>query len=120
MKIYTAHLRDGEPPELVREGFAWGALCFGPIWLAVHRAWVAAVIALALAVLVLALAPGAAKPVLLLALAVLQGMVGNDLRRFGLARRRFALVHVVAARDRDSGLARLLARRPDLGRALAR
>jgi hypothetical protein len=119
VRVNTAHLRDSRPPVLVREGFAWGALFFGPIWFACHRAWLAAVIALALAVLVLALAPGAAKPVLILALAVLQGLFGNDLRRVALSRRRFVLAHVVAARDRDAALARLLARRPDLGRVLA-
>ena len=120
MRLYTAHLRDNRAPVLVREGFAWGALFFGPIWFAIHRAWIAAVIALALAVLIVVLAPGAAKPVLILALAVLQGMFGNDLCRAALARRRFVLAHVVAARDRDAALARLLARRPDLGRVLAR
>ncbi len=104
----------------MREGFAWGALFFGPIWLALHRAWIAAAIDLALGVLAAALVHGAAGPVLLLALAVLQGMFGNDLRRAGLARRRFLLAHVVAARDRDAALARLLALRPDLSRSLAR
>jgi hypothetical protein len=119
VRTYTAHLRDSRPPVLVREGFAWGAFFLGPIWFALHRAWVAAAIDFALGVLAVALVHGEARPVLLLALAVLQGLFGNDLRRVALSRRRFVLAHVVAARDRDAALARLLARRPDLTRVLA-
>ena len=44
---------------LVREGFSWGALLFGPLWLAVHRAWIAAVLALAASVLIVVLAKDA-------------------------------------------------------------
>jgi MFS family permease len=119
VRTYTAHVRDNRPPVLVREGFTWGALVFGPIWFALHRAWTAAVIDFVLGVLVMALAHGATRSVLLIALAVLQGMFGNDLRRVALSRRRFVLAHVVAARDRDAALARLLTRRPDLTRVLA-
>ena len=34
MKIWTAHERAHASPILVREGFSFGALLFGPIW---HR-----------------------------------------------------------------------------------
>ncbi len=47
MKIYTALLKAGAEPVLVREGFSWGALFLGPFWLAAHRAWVPAAISLA-------------------------------------------------------------------------
>ena len=47
MRFWTAHIRAGAAPVLVREGFSWGALLFGPLWLAVHRAWIPAVLALA-------------------------------------------------------------------------
>ena len=57
MKIYTALLRHDAEPVLVREGFAWGALFFGPFWLFAHRAWIAAAISLAVYVLIAALAP---------------------------------------------------------------
>ena len=46
MKIWTVHLRDDAPPVLVREGFSLGRALFGPLWLALHRAWVPAVFAL--------------------------------------------------------------------------
>ncbi len=119
MRVYTAHLRDGRPPVLVREGFSWGALVLGPVWFALRRSWMAALLSLALAVLIALLVTGAAKPWLLLVLVLAQGVVGNDLRRYALARRRFVLAHVLAARDVDGALARLLALRPDLVRVLA-
>jgi hypothetical protein len=98
----------------VREGFSWGALCFGPIWLALHRAWVAAVLALVVTILIVALAPGGAAATLLIALIVLLGLSGNDLRRWSLDRRGFLLAQVVVARDELEALGRLLDRRPDL------
>ena len=114
MRIYTAHLRPNRPPVLVKEGFAWGALLFGPLWLLAHRAWVAGVIALA--VLVLA---AAARPSLALGVMVLLGFTGRDLVRWGLGRQGYALAHVVAARNGDDAFLRLLAHRPDLSAGAA-
>lgn len=114
MRFWTAHIRSGAAPILVREGFSWGALCFGPIWLALHRAWVAAVLALVVTILIVALAPGGAAATLLIALIVLLGLSGNDLRRWSLDRRGFLLAQVVVARDELEALGRLLDRRPDL------
>ena len=37
---------------LVREGFCLGAAVFGPLWLALHRAWIPAAFVLAAYVLV--------------------------------------------------------------------
>jgi hypothetical protein len=99
---------------LVREGFSWGALFFGPLWLAAHRAWIPAALSLALIVLIAALLPGRIALVLLAAIAVLLGMLGHDLRRWSLTHRRYLLAQVVAARDEAEALARLLERRPDL------
>jgi hypothetical protein len=95
---------------LVAEGFSPGAFLFGPLWLAFHRAWLFAAIALVVDVAVSLLAPVWAS----LVLAWLLGMFGRDLVRLGLDLRGYTLVHVVAASDEDSALARLLARRPDL------
>ena len=123
MRVWTAHTRAHAAPVLVREAFSWGALLFGPFWLLAHRAWIAGVLLLCLwagFVLVgLALVPAPLRGVLMLALAWLQGLCGRDLLRWSLARRGFLLAHVVAARNRDDALARLLERRPDLvGEAL--
>ena len=114
MRVYTALLKPDAQPELVREGFAWGALFFGPFWLAVHRAWVPAAIALAVAILIAVAAPAAAASIFWPAYALLLGLTGNDLRRWSLEHRGFTLVHVIAARTLDDAFARLMANRPDL------
>ena len=114
MKIYTALLKQDAEPILVREGFAWGALVFGPLWLAVHRAWIPAAISLAAYVLIGLLAPRPATTILTLALAVLLGLTGQDLRRWSLEWRGYLLVHVLAAINRDDAFIRLMTLRPDL------
>ncbi len=114
MRIYTAHTAARRPPVLVREGFSWGAFVFGPLWLLGHRAWIACVLALCAFGLIATLARGDMAAVLGLGVAWLLGLFGQDVRRWSLSRQGFVLVHVVAAADLDSALARLLDRRPDL------
>ena len=120
MRIYTVHLRPLAPPVLVPERFSWGALLFGPLWLAAYRAWVPAAIALAASLLILALASDATQAVLLAGLAVLLGQSGQDLRRWSLAQRGYRLVRVLAASNEDAALERLLNAQPDLIEAMAR
>lgn len=118
MRVYTAHLAPAGAPVLVREGFSFGALIFGPLWLFAHRAWIAGV--LAVAVEIAAAAAMARLPALWpLGFAVrwLLGLFGQDLRRFGLARRGYAEDAVIAARDEWEACARLLAARPELAPA---
>ena len=114
MRFWTAHIRSGAAPVLVREGFSWGALLFGPLWLAVHRAWIAAALTFAAAVLIAALASKGVTGALLSALVVLLGLSGQDLRRWSLGHRGYLLAQVVVARDELEALGRLLERRPDL------
>ncbi len=114
MKTYTALLKNDAEPVLVREGFAWGALILGPVWLAVHRAWVAAAISLAACVLIATLAPQPAGEILAAGLALVLGLTGNDLRRWALEQRGYLLVHVLAAGSQDDAFTRLLTHRPDL------
>jgi hypothetical protein len=99
---------------LVKEGFSWGALLLGPLWLLAHRAWIAGVIAIAALVLV-----GVARPGLTWGVLVLLGFTGRDLVRWGLGRRGYALAHVVAGRTEDDAFLRLLGNRPDLALDLA-
>ena len=113
MRFYTAHIREAAAPVLVREGFSWGALLFGPFWLLAHRAWIAGVIVLC-ADIVLVVADHSLATLAGLLLAWGLGLFGQDIRRWSLSRRGFALEHVVAARDADAAYARLLAARPDL------
>jgi hypothetical protein len=114
VKIYTALLKANAEPVLVREGFAWGALILGPLWLAAHRAWIAAAISLAVYVLIAALAPQPAGGILAAAVALILGLTGNDLRRWALENRGYLLVHVLSAGNRDDAFTRLLTYRPDL------
>ena len=120
MRVFSAHTRPARAPVLVPERFSWGAAIFGPLWLFAHRAWIAGILALLAAMLIGWLAPGEWKLPLAIALGALLGLFGQDFRRWSLARRGFLLAHVVAARDRDEALARLLARRPDLIEAAVR
>jgi hypothetical protein len=114
VRIYTVHLRDGAPPVLLREGFSVGCLLFGPFWLLAVAAWIPGVLALALAlVLALILPPPLRLPVWFGYLWLL-GLFGQDLRRWSLARRGYAMTEVLAARDADTALGRLLTARPDL------
>jgi hypothetical protein len=114
VRFWTAHIRSGAAPVLVREGFSWGALLFGPLWLATHRAWIAAALTLAAFVLIVVLARDGISAALLTTLVVLLGLSGNDLRRWSLDHRGFLLAQVVVARSELEALGRLLDRRPDL------
>jgi hypothetical protein len=116
VKSYTAHLKPGEQPVLVKEGWSWGAFLFGPLWLAAQRAWLPAAALLALMVLLGALPGGW---VLVGALAVLAGLMGRDAVRWSLDRRGFECAAVLAARDEDTALGRLLTYRPELAAGLA-
>ncbi len=113
MRIYTAHTRDEDPPVLVREGFAWLALIFGPLWLAWNQAWIATVIVLAVMTGIAVAPPGLRGP-LWGGLMLLLGFVGNDLRRWSMARGGYTLTDVVAAHTHDDAFLRLIRHRPDL------
>jgi hypothetical protein len=114
MRLYTALLKADAEPVLVREGFSWGALILGPLWLAAHRAWIAAALSLAAYVLIAALTGEPASTILSAGLALILGLTGNDLRRWALENRGYLLVHVLAAGSQDDALTRLLTNRPDL------
>ena len=117
MKVWTAHLHPACPPVLIHEGWSWGAALFGPFWLLAHRAWVPGVIVLAVVVALNLLVPNGLRGLLVLGFFLLLGLLGRDLLRWSLARRGYALAHVVAAQDGDAAFARLLDARPDLAAA---
>ncbi len=114
MRTYTAHLRPGDEPLLVREGFSWGAALFGPLWLLLRRAWIAAVLTLAIGGVLTVLAPPDLAVELWIGFAWLLGLVGHDLRRWGLERRGYSLEYVVLARNLEDAYARLLTNEDDL------
>ncbi len=120
MRVYTAHRRGGRLA-LVPEGGSLGALLFGPLWLARHGAWLAA---LASAIVELALGRAAALhlggpwPVALLAgVTAAIGMFGHDLRRLELAAGGYASCGIVAGRVTDDARLRLADRETGTGGA---
>jgi hypothetical protein len=118
MRTYTALLKFDAEPVLVREGFAWGALIFGPFWLIAHQAWIAGAISLAACILIAAVAPEPVGGVLQAGVAMILGLTGNDLRRWALEHRGYLVVHVLAASGIDEAWLRLLTYRPDLAARL--
>jgi hypothetical protein len=117
MRVYTVHIPPASQrqvdPALVKEGFAWPAFLFGPLWALVHRMWF---VALALVALDLIASTGmdaaglspAIQAAISLAVAFLIGAHANDWRRRSLERRGFRDAGVVAARNVDEALARYL------------
>jgi hypothetical protein len=114
MRSWTVHAGSaGEPPELVREGFSWAACLFGPLWLLGQRLWLAAAGVL-LALILLALAPPAMGAAGGVAMALLLGWHGRDLRRAKLARLGRPVLHVVREQDADRAMQRVLDQSPFL------
>ncbi len=114
MNAYTVHEKPTAAPVLVREAFSWGALLFGPLWLLSHRAWLAALAALVVFVAI-GFAPPPWRGIPMAGAMILLGLIGRDLQRWSLARRGYALVHVVAGRNADEAYLRLMDHRDDVG-----
>ncbi len=114
MRFYTTHLPPHRLPVLVREGFSVWAALFGGVWLLLHAAWVPGLLLLALDIAVFSLVPPPFAVTSALALFVLQGLLGSDLRRWGLALQGAARGPVIAAANLEAALLRLAEHRPDL------
>ena len=126
MALWSVHLPRALPPEaaaeravLVRDGFAFWAVVFGPLWFLRHREWLGLVGWLVLAALIRVAAPWLGPVVtggLQLVLIVATGVVANDVRRLTLALRGFAEVGVVEGLNREAAERRFfeawLVRRP--------
>ena len=119
MKLYAVLVKSGSKPVLTSEGFAWGSFFLGPLWLATHRAWIAAALSLAAYVLIVVLAPPGLAAILIVAIAVFLGLHGSDLQAWALEHRGYALVHIVGGRSLDEAWMRLMTHRPDLVARLA-
>jgi hypothetical protein len=114
VKIWTAHEKPHASPVLVHEGFSFGALIFGALWLAVQQAWWPAGGVFLLNILILLLTHRPASLVFILGLRLLLGFSGRDLVRWSIARRGYLESNVVTGRDEDEARSRLFAARPDL------
>ena len=110
MAIYTVlapETRDGAPAAdamrtvFVKEGFAWPALFFAVVWMLYRRLWLVlvgyVVVGVALTALTTRIGGGIPGDALLL-LHFLFALEANELRRWTLERRGYALVGVVEGR----------------------
>ena len=88
--------------ELVKEGFSWTALLFGPLWALAHRMWVVFALLLALNVAISSMPrffDGVTDDTvwfLHLVLMLVLGFLGNDLRQWSLARSGYDFVGMVS------------------------
>ena len=114
MIIYTVH-EPGHPAqgiearadtiEFVKEGFTiWGFL-FGPLWLLYNRAWLAFILTLILmagvaAVLVQLELKDQAPAIVDILVSLIIGFEGNNILRWSLQRKGYALLGSVAGRNR--------------------
>ena len=116
MAVYTVH----EPPRrvgdmlahterfvFVRDGFAWSAFLFAPLWMLRHRLWLALLgYVLVVSGLLLGLravgASGGSSVLAYALLALLIGIEASTLRRWTLARRRWTALGVVIADDLEA------------------
>jgi hypothetical protein len=111
MRVYTVH----EPPAssgaagpvLVREGFSWAALLFGPLWALAHRLWLEALAWFLLVLLAGLLSPWFG-PWAAIGLQFLLAAEARNLRRWALRRRGWTEAAVVAAPTEPLATQRLL------------
>jgi hypothetical protein len=116
MRSFTVHedTRPARLPALVPEGFSLLAALLPPVWLLLHRQWLALLGFLVLAAL-MALLPPTMLAVALPALLLLAGLQAQDIRRWTLARQGRPVSAVVMAPDAEAALLRAL----DAGREQA-
>lgn len=112
MAIFSVHLPGNatsgtvaDRAVFVREGFAFWALLFGPLWFLRHREWLGLVGWLVIAALI-NVAERWTGPVTAggfeLILAITTGVVANDIRRLTLALRGFRESVVVEGQSREA------------------
>ena len=114
MNVYTIHVKqEVRLPEIlvIREGFCWPALVFGPLWALRHRLWAAfAMLCATIAALLAAdwfLRPdGVTRAAAAAAVVLFAGFAGNDWRRAAAELRGWRMAGLAAAPDRDSALRR--------------
>ncbi len=128
MRVYTVHLRrrslnPDKDIVLIMEGFCWWACVFSLIWALWHRMWwvalgvasVSIVVNLGIYMLGLDALTGYFLSV---GIAILMGLVANDLRRWSLAREGFIDSRVALGDNQDVALARFLDDSPALAKEM--
>ena len=130
MAIYTVHvplqtrdaLQAADRTRFLREGFSWGALAFGPLWLMWRRLWLELFFYIVVVGLIIAAQKfwGLAEeagPALILLIHLLLGLEGSAMRAARLDRRQFDCCDVVAGTKRDDIERRFFARWTGFGAA---
>jgi len=129
MRIYTVHLRRAADPlftpdlgaAFVREGFNWAAFLFTWLWALVCGLWIVAAILFA-ADLVLALAldwiglDSSSFAWMTLAWHAIVGFAAEDLRRWTLRLRGYALAEIVSGRDLSDAERRFFEQHPAMAK----
>ncbi len=119
MRLFTVHIppavpRPGrDPVVVVPEGFAWGALAFGPFWLVHRQLWLPLLGWVGLALLLTLLPTGWAAATGI-GLWWFTALAAQDLRRWQLDRRGWDIAGVVAAAGETQALQRALEQEPEL------
>ena len=126
MRIYSVHIQrtghnKGRDPDrglvLVKEGFSWPAFLFSGLWALWHRMWLWATIIIAANValnLVLQHLGGdsVTQGIISFGIAVIIGMIANDLRRRSLAYKDYREFGVVAADNLPAAECRFFDKNP--------
>lgn len=119
MRIYTVHELPGAPLDgdgivLVKEGFSFPAFALSWIWLAYCRLWIALGLWIGLTSVVSFLAERMlgleAAMLCSLALQLLLGFEGNDIRRWTLARKGYREVGIASGSSQDEAERRFFER----------
>ena len=128
MRVYTVHLRHrGLNPDndivLVSEGFCWGACVLSLIWALWHRMWLVVlglvIVSVVLNIMVYMLGMDETTGYFLnIGIAILIGLVANDIRRWSLARLGFVDSGVALGDNQDDALARFLDDAPALAKEI--
>lgn len=130
MRVFTIHTRRGglDPDRdivVVKEGFCWPAFFFSVVWAVWCRLWLVALGLLVAESVVGAImawlsANAVTQAIVSVGLALIIGIIGNDLRRWTLGRRDFIESDIVVAADGDTAEHRFFERHPQLTAEYAR
>ena len=122
MSTFRVYKHPAQGFEVVKDGFSWPALCFGPLWLLVKKLWMFAVAWIVVSMILasiegisdeVGMVSGQMMVVYLLvaggylALWLIPAFKGNSWRSKNLLKRGYKLINTVHAETPDSVVAQL-------------
>lgn len=128
MSTFTVHVRDTGTQQtlaVVKDGFSWPAAVFGFIWALVVGAWEVALLLFGLQIAVgvlleLLISDPGAQAVVQIGMAVVIGLMANELRRWHLEKRGMYEDAVVTANNKEEAERRYLDANPYMTAKLLR